>query len=127
MVWSSHSSNRSVPFDPLHIPNSCNPQKTSGTYTTKNWIRDPWSGSRLEFGNVELKNHSDNGTDLPDPSIIRLHACVCRIINAGGAGKAVDKVVKDAYRLPHLAPNGTTDVDSLISLLLTLPKPSWTP
>jgi len=90
------------------IPNS---------YDIRNWVRDPWLARALERDPVHLQDHSQTGIDVPAPKLLKLHACLTRIIQSCGAGRALDRAIKDSLHIQHLNEDGTTDVNNVILIL----------
>ncbi|KIO29419.1 hypothetical protein M407DRAFT_242638 [Tulasnella calospora MUT 4182] len=105
------------------------PSNTQHTYAVKNYVRDPWLHRQINgLPNVTLRDHCDTDAiadiGLPDPRILSLHAALTFIMQTGGAGRALDRAVKDVKGLSCLTSDGSTDVRTLLLVVTAVPKTS---
>ncbi|KAF8462755.1 hypothetical protein BDZ91DRAFT_765047 [Kalaharituber pfeilii] len=61
---------------------------------------------------VTLTNHCPTYS-LPDPILLGVHASIAQILNASGMGEYLEKIMHDRELCRCLAPDGSTDVESL--------------
>ncbi|KAG8916470.1 hypothetical protein FRC01_003128 [Tulasnella sp. 417] len=103
------------------------PSNTQHTYTVKNYVRDPWLHRQLNgLPNVTLRNHCDTDAiadiGLADPRILSLHAALTFIMQTGGAGRALDRAVRDAKGLSCLTSDGSVDIRTMLLIVTAVPK-----
>jgi len=69
-------------------------------------------------GIVTLRSH-DGRYPLPDPSLLALHAAIGNILHATGSAERIEKILRDFEGASGgLAPDGSTDIGSLLSMRL---------
>ncbi|OQE20482.1 hypothetical protein PENSTE_c013G04765 [Penicillium steckii] len=54
--------------------------------------------------------------DLPDKSLLRVHAAVCHFLHMAGRGEAIEKAMRDYEELSGLAPGGGTNIEDLMAV-----------
>ncbi|KAN0076329.1 hypothetical protein V8E54_006471 [Elaphomyces granulatus] len=59
-----------------------------------------------------------NHCDLPSRILLETHAALARIFNASGKGEQIDKVLRDCDEIRCLASDGSTDIETLLPILL---------
>jgi hypothetical protein len=68
---------------------------------------------------LTFKNHDTNDNyALPSRTLVGVHACIARILDATGMGKKFDRILRDREELFCLSSTGDTDLGSLSLLLL---------
>lgn len=93
-----------------------------GQFDVRNTIRDPWLGA-TSFDSVTFTNHSSSSEiALPDKRLLRFHASISTILRKTHARRVLDRTIKEAMHLEHLAENGSTDARSICMVLMTRVK-----
>jgi hypothetical protein len=53
--------------------------------------------------------------DLPDPQLLKIHACIGKFLHMSGQAEAIDKVLDDFEYCGGLAPSGNTNLQDLLA------------
>ncbi|KAN0072057.1 hypothetical protein V8E54_009786 [Elaphomyces granulatus] len=69
-------------------------------------------------GKRQVKFERYNHCDLPSRILLETHAAIARIFNASGKADQIDKVLRDCDEIRCLASDGSTDIETLLPILV---------
>lgn len=72
---------------------------------------------------IEFKQHAD--FELPSRTLLDIHAALARIMHASGMGERIEEILRDRETLGCLAPDGSTDIKSLLIIPWEYPLHSF--
>lgn len=54
--------------------------------------------------------------ELPDPALLKIHACIGNFLHISGQAEIIDKVLKDLEDCGGLAPDGSSNLEDLLAV-----------
>ncbi|KAJ5587165.1 uncharacterized protein N7459_002930 [Penicillium hispanicum] len=64
---------------------------------------------------VRFRVHKENW-ELPDPALLKIHACIGNFLYMSGQAEIIDKVLKDFENCDGLAPDGSSNLEDLLAV-----------
>ena len=69
---------------------------------------------------ITFRKHNNSDDDLPSPVLLDIHFRVAEILHACGRAENMERILRDRGSIACLAEDGSSDVASVIPLLLAL-------
>jgi hypothetical protein len=63
---------------------------------------------------VKFRVH-DGNWELPDPKLLKIHACIGNFLHLSDQAETIDKILKDFEDCGGLAPSGSTNIEELLA------------
>lgn len=64
---------------------------------------------------VKFRVHKGS-SELPDPRLLQIHACIGNFLHMSGQAEIIDKILKDFEDCGGLAPSGNTNIEDLLAV-----------
>jgi len=88
------------------------------------WEKGSWEKGSWEKGSWEKGSWEKGSWELPDPNLLKIHACIGNFLHISGQAKIIDKLLQRFEDCDGLAPSGSTNIEDLlaVSSLSLLPR-----